>query len=158
MGVSGCGKTTVGSLLSKRTGFIFYDGDDYHPKPNIRKMTRGEPLTETDRASWVLRIIELINTNKNESKIIACSALTKSIRNSIREGAKDGCEFVFLKGNYGLIERRIKSRDNHFMKAGLLTSQFETLEEPTNALTIDIEHPPGQICELIVNSIFTNHE
>lgn len=150
MGVSGSGKTTIGRVLSERTGFEFYDGDDYHPESNVAKMTRGEALSAEDRVAWIDRIIAIINARKTENKVIACSALTKSIRNKTREQAQDECLFVYLKGDFDTLKNRLDSRKGHFMKAGLLASQLETLEEPEDALTIDIENSTGRICELIV--------
>ncbi len=153
MGVSGSGKTTVGKLLSERTGISFFDGDDFHPDVNIKKMTQGIPLTDLDRVAWIEKIADFINCSSEKHKILACSALTGFIRALIVSKVKEPCYFIFLRGSYALIKERMDKRGNHYMKSGMLVSQFETLEEPERALIIDIKNSPALICDEIIDSM-----
>jgi gluconokinase len=146
MGVSGSGKTTIGQRLAHELGWPFYDGDDFHPQANIDKMRQGAPLTDDDRASWLGALRQLIDDMlaANQSAIIACSALKQAYRDRLA-GPHQDVVFVYLKGSYALIRQRLLERQGHFMRAGLLASQFETLEEPERALTVDIAQEPGVI-------------
>ena len=153
MGVSGSGKTTIGNLLSKRTGFPFFDGDDFHPEVNVQKMASGIPLTNQDRVDWIREISDFMNNIPGEHKILACSALNRSIRSLIINGIKEPCYFVFLKGDYDLIKDRMDKREAHYMKSGMLTSQFKTLEEPENTVTIGVDNSPDRICDEIYKAV-----
>ena len=143
MGVSGSGKTTVGSLLAQDLGWTFYEGDYFHPQENIDKMTRGIPLTDDDREPWLraLRqlIVKLIATS--EHAVIACSALKQAYRDVLSENCSR-MGFVYLKGTDSLIRQRLSMREMHFMRETLLVSQLEDLEEPGNALILDSSFPP----------------
>ena len=143
MGVSGSGKTTMGKALAEKLHCPFYDGDDYHPAANVAKMAAGTPLTDADRAGWLARLAELIRSDlaQGASGVIACSALKESYRAVLRVDARQ-VKFVYLKGSYELIQTRMQSRSGHYMKPDMLQSQFETLEEPAHALTVDIALPP----------------
>ena len=150
MGVAGSGKTTVGKLLSKRLGYPFYDGDDFHPQENIEKMSRGIALEDSDRLPWLLRLKELI---ERENKIIlACSALKTSYRKILQVENK-GVIWIYLKGEYSEILKRIETRQGHFMKRKMLGSQFEILEEPKDAITISISADREVIVEQILELI-----
>jgi gluconokinase len=144
MGVSGSGKTTVGRLLAGELGWMFYDGDDFHPQANIEKMKKGIALTDKDRKPWLaaLRRLILDLIHNNQSAVIACSALKKSYRDFLGKGTENNIVFVYLKGNYDLIHQRLLERRDHFFDMKLLESQFETLEEPGGVLTIDIAQEP----------------
>ena len=150
MGVSGSGKTTIGRLLAGELGWIFYDGDDFHPEANIEKMKRGIALSDNDREPWLAALQQLILNliRNNQSAIIACSALKKSYRDILVKD-KENVVFVYLKGNYDLIHKRLLERKGHFFDKKLLESQFETLEEPEGVLTIDTAQEPI----VIVNKI-----
>jgi gluconokinase len=150
MGVSGSGKTTVGLLLARELSWPFYDGDDFHPQVNIEKMKRGVALTDDDRGPWLDTIRQLIDRLIFEAKsaVIACSALKKSYRKLLAEGLK-GILFVYLKGDYELIKSRLDSRSIHFFDKGLLKNQFAVLEEPVNALKVDISQEPTGIVNAI---------
>jgi gluconokinase len=139
MGVSGCGKSSVGKALAENLGWDFYDADDFHPPANIAKMAGGIPLDDSDRAPWLAALHELISSSlKADSPgVLACSALKERYRQQLMEG-NDGVQLVYLKGSYDLIWSRMIARKEHYMKPHMLQSQFATLEEPTNALTIDI--------------------
>lgn len=146
MGVSGCGKTTVGERLARDLGWRFYDGDDFHPQANIHKMARGIPLNDDDREPWLNILQKLINNHLKEGKpaVVACSALKKMYRDILLRDNGDA-RLVYLKGDYDLILERMDARMGHYMKSGLLTSQFQTLEEPQDAISIDISQEPERI-------------
>lgn len=154
MGVSGSGKTTVGLLLAGELNWPFYDGDDFHPQMNIDKMKRGDALTDDDRKPWLVSIQQLIDrlVLEGTSAVIACSALKKSYRNLLAEGNKE-VQFVYLKGDYDLIKARLENRSTHFFDKGLLKNQFELLEEPENALRVDINQGPRMVVRAIINKL-----
>ena len=154
MGVSGCGKTTVGKLLSEKTGIEFFDGDDFHPPANKRQMANGFPLNDDDRAGWLIGLADLIKNRLSQGKstILACSALKQKYRD-ILNAQPGNVRFVYLKGNYDEILERMKTRSDHYMKAGMLRSQFETLEEPADALTVDITLTPEQKIDSILQGL-----
>ena len=141
MGVSGSGKTTVGRALAQELGWRFNDADDLHPKANVAKMARGEPLTDDDRWPWIDRsVAEMRRLNATgESAVIACSALKASYRKRLAAGGD--VRIVYLKGDAATIEPRLARRSGHFMPASLLPSQFATLEEPADAIVVDIRQP-----------------
>jgi len=151
MGVAGSGKTTVGKSLSKHLGWDFYDADDFHPPENIAKMTNGIPLNDVDRSPWLASLHTLIfsNLEQNRPAVLACSALKDSYRQQMLEG-NDGAQIVFLKGTYDLIWSRLSMRKDHYMKPQMLQSQFATLEEPTNALTVDVTKSIDDIVQEIL--------
>lgn len=156
MGVSGSGKTTIGNLLSEQTGIPFYDGDDFHPEVNVLKMANGTPLTDQDRTAWIAEAAKFLNNNTAEHKILACSALSKFIRSLIVDEVEEPCYFIFLSGEYDLIKERMDKREKHYMKSSMLMSQFETLEEPGNALIVNIDNSPSRICDEISSVIKGN--
>ena len=149
MGVAGCGKSTIGAMLALELGWDFYDADDFHSESNRIKMAQNIPLTDEDRASWLDSLRSLIGQNiQNEKTIVlACSALKKSYRDILI--INDQVEFIYLRGTYEQIEARLLQRSGHFMSAKMLTSQFDILEEPHDALTIDITHTPQEIISII---------
>lgn len=155
MGVSGCGKTTVGQLLAQRLDASFYDGDDFHPPENIAKMSSGQPLNDDDRVPWLDRLHASIRrfVMEEETAVFACSALKKTYRDRLR-GNLDAIQFVYLEGNFDLIWQRMQARAGHYMKAGMLQSQFDTLETPSadEALAISIKLSPTEIVTQILKS------
>ena len=154
MGVSGTGKSTVGKLLSDRTGWAFYDADDFHPPANIEKMYRGIPLTDIDRLPWLLQLKQLITRtiNKDRQGILACSALKSKYRQILQNNCSE-VKFIYLRGDYDCIQRRVRQRTGHFMSSALLRSQFDTLEEPKDALEVDVSHTPEAIVAEILEQI-----
>jgi carbohydrate kinase (thermoresistant glucokinase family) len=154
MGVSGSGKTKIGQQLAKELGWNFFDGDDFHPPDNIEKMSQGIPLTDDNRNSWLYALETLIHQQitTNQPAIMACSALRQAYRDRLK--VTSSVQFVYLKGNYALIYQRLQKRNNHYMPADLLDSQFDTLEEPKDALVIDISKAPGIIVRTIKQAVF----
>jgi gluconokinase len=149
MGVSGSGKSTVGQMLAEQLGWTYIESDDYHSAEDINKMSNGIPLTDADRWPWLNRLHDLMadHAKQGQSVVLACSALKQSYRDLLAAGLKN-VFFVYLKGDYDLIFERMKSRD-HYMQASMLRSQFDALEEPINALMLNIEAPPGEIVRKI---------
>ncbi|MDB5049174.1 MAG: carbohydrate kinase, thermoresistant glucokinase family [Fibrobacteres bacterium] len=146
MGVSGSGKTLVGKLLAEQLGWPFYDGDDFQPKGNLDKMAQGVPLNDRDRRPWLLALHNLLvglNAKKGKA-VLACSALKQDYRDLLLSGL-DGIRFVYLKADYAVLEARLKNRQGHFFKASMLGSQFEILEEPADALIVNVDAPPEAI-------------
>ncbi|NER18516.1 NADP-dependent phosphogluconate dehydrogenase [Spongiivirga citrea] len=155
MGVSGVGKTTIGLLLSEKIGIPFFDGDDFHPEVNKKKMEAGEPLNDGDRLGWLKSLNELAQEKQSEEgAVIACSALKDDYRQLLRQSIKS-IYFVHLEGSFELISERMKQRENHFMPEALLQSQFDALENPKKALTFSITMTPEEITNQAVN-IITN--
>ena len=154
MGVSGTGKSTIGKLLSDRTGWTFYDADDFHSPANIEKMNRGIPLTDSDRLPWLEELNHLIANalNSNQQGILACSALKSQYRQILRNNHTE-VVFIYLRGSYDCVQSRIQQRTGHFMISSLLQSQFDTLEEPQDALIIDVSLAPETIVEAILSQI-----
>ena len=149
MGVAGCGKSTIGTMLAHELDWDFYDADDLHSESNRLKMAKNIPLTDEDRAGWLDSLQSLIAQNiQNEKPIVlACSALKKSYRDILI--INDQVEFIYLRGTYEQIEIRLLQRSGHFMSAKMLASQFDILEEPQDALTIEITHTPQEIISAI---------
>ena len=149
MGVAGCGKSTIGSMLAHELGWDFYDADDLHSESNRIKMAQNIPLTDEDRAGWLDSLRSLIGQNIQNGKpiVLACSALKKSYRDILM--INEQVEFIYLRGTYEQIEARLLQRSGHFMSAKMLASQFDILEEPQDALTIDITHTPQEIISTI---------
>jgi len=150
MGVSGVGKTTIGKLLAEATGLSFYDSDDYHSSANVAKMAAGKALTDIDRQEWLEKLHELLQTQlTRQGCILACSALKEKYREVLASNLAN-VNFVYLKVSYQEVLKRLEERKGHYMKADLLQSQFDILEEPTNALTISIQLSMQEIVATIV--------
>ncbi|MGC2830790.1 MAG: gluconokinase [Candidatus Acidiferrum sp.] len=145
MGTTASGKTTIGTMLTKRMGWDFVDADDFHPPANVEKMKYGIPLTDADRMPWLQALHDkIVQWNSgNRSVVLACSALKQSYRDTLR-GATD-VKFVYLKGSYELFSKRVLARKGHFAKQDLLASQFADLEEPTDAITVDARETPEEM-------------
>nr|WP_298999087.1 gluconokinase [uncultured Allomuricauda sp.] len=153
MGVSGTGKSTIGKLLSQKLHIPFFDGDDFHPEYNIKKMASGKPLNDEDRYDWLVTLNQLAKENKSNGAVIACSALKSSYRKILRKGMETSLVFVYLEGTFELIKSRLEKRSSHFMPNDLLKSQFETLEPPMEAIKVSIALTPEEIIESISKNI-----
>ena len=157
MGVSGCGKTTVGTKLAGQLGWIFQEGDALHSQKNIEKMSCGTPLSDIDRKPWLHSISQWIDSHcrSDTNGVISCSALKKSYRLKINTN-KDNIHLVYLRGTKELLLKRLTQRTDHFMPPDLLTSQLHILEEPgadENALVLTIDRLPGDIVSSIRDSL-----
>lgn len=157
MGVSGCGKSTIAAMLAHRLGWIYEDGDWFHPKSNIEKMHHGEPLDDADRWPWLYAIADWIDATRKSGHrgIVACSALKHAYRNILVADRRD-VRLVFLQGDRDLIARRVAARADHFMPPELLDSQFKALEPPTadeRPIVVSIAPHPREIVETIVEKL-----
>ena len=155
MGVSGCGKTTVGEALAAYLNCPFYDGDDFHSPENVAKMASGVPLNDADRAPWLASLADLIRDHlaRGETAVLASSALKKRYRDQLR--VDDRVRFIFLDGDFDLIWGRMQARQDHYMKAEMLRSQFEALERPDEnvAIRIDIDQDVSDILQQVIEAI-----
>ena len=159
MGVSGCGKSTIGREAAKRLNIPFLEGDDFHPKSNIEKMSNGLALCDDDRMPWVDLMVQACKDvalppgGKDAAIILACSALSERVRQRLRSGLNNKCRFIHLNGNKEKIEQRLSERKGHFFKAELLASQFEALDIPQDADRLDIFLPidilAAKLCDII---------
>ncbi|WP_066384767.1 gluconokinase [Anabaena sp. CA = ATCC 33047] len=151
MGVSGAGKTTIAKLLADSLHWEFQDADNFHTPENIEKMSQGIPLKDSDRIPWLEEIGKAIAQwlRENKNVVLACSALKASYRQYLV--LDNNVKIVYLRGSYDTIQKRLQQRQNHFMMEKLLKSQFDTLEEPDNAICVDISQPP----EVIVKTLKT---
>jgi len=142
----------VGKLLARELGWRFIEADDFHPAANIEKMRSGHPLTDDDRWPWLERLRDQIRQSlaAGENAVLACSALKRAYRDRLQ--ASEHVKFVFLRGDYALVEKQLHSRRGHFMNPDLLQSQFDDLEEPEpdeHVLTIEVGHTPEEIVDRI---------
>ena len=148
MGTTGSGKTTVGQLLALRLGWLFLDADDFHSAANKEKMHRGIALSDADRAPWLAAIHdELVRRDREGRKgrnvVLACSALKQAYREELRAGV--AMQLVYLKGSEAVLRAHLDERHGHFAGESLLPSQLATLEEPADALVVDVSHKPEEI-------------
>ena len=150
MGVTGAGKSTVGQMLGDELSWTYYDSDDFHPPANIEKIAEGISLTDEDRQPWLETLQKLIHSHieRQIPAIIRCSALKKSYRDYLRLN-NPTLQFVYLHGEPALIRKRLANRIGHFMKGNLIQSQFDALEPPIDALTIDANVAPADIVQMI---------
>jgi gluconokinase len=146
MGVSGSGKTEIGTRLAEELGGTFVEGDDYHPPANVAKMRSGVPLDDADRQPWLETLSREIGAwlDAGKTVVLACSALKQRYRDILKAG-RPGVRFVHLKGDEALIRKRLDKRRGHYMPASLLESQFAALEEAGDAITVGIDAPPDAI-------------
>jgi gluconokinase len=145
MGVAASGKTTVGHMLAEELGWTFYDADDFHPRANVEKMSRGVPLDDEDRRPWLESLRELIREclSLGRDAVLACSALKESYRECLL--IDEGVRPVYLKAGRALIRERLTERSGHFMKPQMLDSQFAALEEPEASTHFDASRPPAEL-------------
>lgn len=147
MGVSGCGKTTIGQKLANSLSIEFLDADAFHSQANIEKMKLGIPLSDSDRLPWLYLLADQIRLRLKSGLVLACSALKKQYREILAD--QNEIHWIYLKIDMAVAKARLIQRENHFMPENLIYSQFESLEEPKSALTVDAQLPPDEIIELI---------
>jgi gluconokinase len=153
MGVSGSGKTTIGTLLAERTGTVFADADDYHPAANKAKMAAGHPLNDEDRQPWLETLNGLMQGwfLAGTGGVLACSALKEKYRATLAAGMPEGAvKFVLLDGSKELIAERLAARQHEYMNPKLLDSQLATLEKPSDAFSVVNDRAPEVIVEEIL--------
>jgi gluconokinase len=156
MGVSGCGKTSVARALAEKHQWRCLDADDFHPPANIEKMRAGMPLNDDDRWPWLDKLNSMLRHSaaKNESVVLACSALKEIYRERLSQRiARAKVSIVHLEGSFELIEARMKAREHKYMPSTLLKSQFETLQKPQIAIAIPIDIPVQHQIEQITNAL-----
>ena len=156
MGVCGCGKSLIGARLAAALGGIFEDADDFHSKENKAKMSASIPLTDEDRWPWMRTLRERIEEMRTKTPcyVLACSALKQAYRDIL---AGEGVVFLFLKGSRELIASRMAARKGHYMPTTLLDSQFAILEEPRDAVVLDISGTPKQITDEALRRLESSH-
>ena len=157
MGVSGAGKTTIGTLLAARLGRAFLEGDSFHPEANVAKMRSGAALDDADRMPWLKAIAAAIDSARRDGRrvVVTCSALKRTYRAALADG-HDDVLFVYLRGGRPLVAERLATRAGHFMPPQLLESQFATLEEPDKgeaSIVVDIEDTPEGIVRQVADSL-----
>ena len=154
MGVAAAGKTTIGELLASRLRWEFRDGDDFHPAANVAKMKSGSPLDDSDRRPWLEALSEAIHgwLNDGTDVVLACSALKASYRDVLIVDPVV-VKLVYLKAGFPLIQSRLEARQGHFMPAELLDSQFDTLEEPHDAIVVDVSKPLEECLGHIIQAL-----
>jgi gluconokinase len=156
MGVSGSGKTTIGTLLAERMGTVFADADDYHPAANKAKMAAGNPLNDEDRQPWLETLNGLMQGwfLSGTGGVLACSALKEKYRGTLAAGMPEGAvQFVLLDGSKELIAERLGQRSEHFFNPKLLESQLATLEKPVDAVTVMNDKAPEVIVDEILGHV-----
>ena len=155
MGVSGSGKTTIGAAVSAKLDWVLLEADDFHPQANIDKMSQGHPLNDKDRWPWLEAIHQAMaeHLSQGRSVVVVCSALKESYRKVIQ--GEFELSWFYLKGSYELIFRRMQARA-HFMKPEMLQSQFDTLEEPEDAVILDIGEQKEELINTIVSTLTSN--
>jgi gluconokinase len=157
MGVASSGKSTIAEKLAAKLGWTFEDGDDFHPKANVAKMSAGQPLTDDDRWPWLRAIADEIDkvSRAGGRVVVACSALKRAYRDVLVHGRSD-IGIVYLDGSRELIGERMAKRKGHFMPPGLLDSQFKTLEPPApdeRPIVVSIDAPVEAIVNAIVDQL-----
>ena len=151
MGVAGCGKTSIGSLLAKKINAFFIEADNFHGKANIKKMSSGNPLNDEDRYGWLIKIKnEILKRKEKQNLIVACSSLKEKYRELLGIG---NYKLVFLKVDKLTAKNRINNRDDHFMPETLVDSQFSILEEPKNALVFEQNLDQNEIVNEIIKHL-----
>jgi gluconokinase len=156
MGVMGTGKTTIAQLLVKRTGWVYAEGDDFHPEANVKKMHAGIPLTDEDRAPWLASLHAQIAEwdEGGENAVLTCSALKQAYRGVLLGNLPHArVRFVYLEGARETLEKHLASRKGHFMNPALLDSQLAILEVPKDAINVSVEHSPEDAVQQILDAL-----
>lgn len=153
MGVAGSGKTTVGQRVAQEIGLPFYEGDEFHPAENVAKMSSGIPLDDTDRVPWIDAIVGALNAKQSTDAVVACSALSRFVRERIRSGLEEPAKFIWLSARPEVIEERLRNRGQHYMKAGMLASQLAALQVPQTAQQVSVEQPIDDVVARVIQII-----
>ena len=154
MGVSGAGKSTVGRRVADELALTFIEGDEFHPQANVQKMAGGTPLTDQDRVPWIEALAQGINVRQPpRDAIVACSALSKLVRDLLRARVTEPLYFILLHADAATIQQRLATRPRHFMKPGMLGSQLAALQLPEDALVVDVSHPFDVVCADVAGRI-----
>jgi gluconokinase len=155
MGVTGAGKSTIGTLIAERLGLTFRDADDFHPPANIAKMSSGQPLTDDDRAPWLDAIGAHLAAHRDRGAVVTCSALKRAYRDRLRAAAPT-LHVIHLHGDMALVAARQAARQGHFMPASLVASQYATLEEPEpdeGVIALDVAAAPSAIADAAIAAL-----
>jgi gluconokinase len=157
MGVSGCGKSTVGQGLAQALGVPYLEGDELHPPQNVARMAQGIALTDEDRAGWLSHIAQRLQDAQRQGRglVVTCSALKRRYRDTLRGGASD-VRFVHLHGDEALLQQRMALRNGHYMPASLLKSQLQTLEAPGDdeqPIRLGIDLPPEALVAAVAAAL-----
>ncbi len=155
MGVTGAGKSTVGTLIARQLNLPFRDADDFHPPANIAKMSSGQPLTDEDRWPWLDAIGAHLAAHRGRGCVVTCSALKRAYRDRLRAAAPD-LRFIFLYGEVSLVASRQAARQGHFMPASLISSQFATLEAPApeeGVIALEVTATPEALAEAAIGAL-----
>ncbi|HEV7263534.1 MAG TPA: gluconokinase [Falsiroseomonas sp.] len=155
MGVTGAGKSTVGTLIAGRLGLSFRDADEFHPPANIAKMSGGTPLTDHDRWPWLDAIGAHLAAHRGVGCVVTCSALKRAYRDRLREAAPD-LRFIHLHGDVAIVAMRQAARQGHFMPASLVASQFATLEPPgpeERVMVLDVAATPEALADAAIAAL-----
>lgn len=156
MGVSGCGKSTIGKLLATELSVPFYDADNFHPKSNVKKMSDGIPLSDNDRQPWLILLADLISSWESEGgAVLACSALKQRYRELLSSRTSDSITYVYLKGDQELLKSRLNKRISHYMPISLLKSQLDALEPPKDAIVVDIDNSIEVIIDNVLEQLIS---
>lgn len=158
MGVTGAGKSTVGTLIAERLGVGFRDADDFHPPANIAKMSSGQPLTDDDRWPWLDAIGAHLSSHRGLGCVVTCSALKRAYRDRLRAAAPD-LRFIHLQGDMALVAARQAARQGHFMPASLVASQYATLEAPApgeGVIALDVAAAPSLLADTAIAALREN--
>lgn len=153
MGVSGCGKSTIGKKLALELGLPFIEGDDFHPVENVAKMSAGIPLDDRDRQDWLSALNSHLKKGYEAGAVVSCSALKKSYRTMLGQDLNQKLTWIYLKGDYEVIYKRMQERSDHYMPPDLLQSQFDILEAPVDAIEISVSLPPDAMVKAICDKI-----
>lgn len=149
MGVAASGKSTIASKLSEAEGWKYLEGDEFHPEANVKKMAGGTPLTNEDREAWIDAMADAVRKDKTDRVILSCSALNDFVRERLRTGCGRTVYWVYLDVSREELSRRMRARENHFMKESMLDSQLAAMEPPASCLRVNGDQSPERIVEVV---------
>lgn len=156
MGVTGCGKSTIGNLLAQKLSLPFIEADEFHSKENVAKMSSGIPLNDEDRYPWLQSLSLQLQSHEKTGAVLACSALKESYRQILQKNVNEKIIWIYLDGSETALQERMKNRAGHFMPGTLLQSQLAAMEKPVYAYCFSIEKDPETITNEILNTIKGN--